>query len=63
MEINPQFVDRCAAQIHLMYTPLAELIARQARPGTTQDGSGNKAKNYSSISAINQHQLKQKMYQ
>ena len=45
------------------YTPLAKLLARQARPGTTQDGSGNKAENYSSILATNQHQLRQKMYQ
>ena len=28
------------------YTPLAKLLARQARPGTTQDGSGNKVENY-----------------
>ena len=47
---------------NLTYTPLAKLLARQARPGTTQDGSGNKAENYSSISAANQHQLRQKMY-
>ena len=40
----------------LCYTPLAKLLARQARPGTAQDGSGNKAENYSSISATNQHQ-------
>ena len=33
------------------YTPLAKLLARQARPGTTEDGSGNKAENYPSISA------------
>ena len=46
-----------------MYTPLAKLLAWQARPGTTQDGSGNKAENYSSISATNQHQLRQKMYE
>ena len=37
--------------------------ALQARPGMTKDGSGNKAENYSSISATNQHQLRQKMYQ
>ena len=36
---------------------LAKLLARQARPGTTQDGSGNEAENYSSILATNQHQL------
>ena len=45
------------------YTPLAKLLARQARPGTTQYGSGNTAGNYSSISATNQYQLRQKMYQ
>ena len=45
------------------YTPLAKLLARQARLGTTQDGSRNKAENYSSISATNQHQLTQTMYQ
>ena len=36
-----------------MYTPLAKLLARQARLGTTQDGSRNQAENYSSISATN----------
>ena len=45
------------------YTPLVKLLARQARPVTTQDGSGNKAENYSSISTANQHQLRQKMYE
>ena len=45
------------------YTALAKLLARQARPGPTQDGSRNKAENYSSISATNQHQLRQKMYE
>ena len=45
------------------YTPLIKLLAQQARPGRTQDGSRNKAENYSSISATNQHQLRQKMYQ
>ena len=50
--------------VHLwVYTPLAKLLARQARPGTTQDGSGNKAENYSSISTTNQRQLRQKMYE
>ena len=46
-----------------VYTPLAKLLARQARLGTTQDGTRNKAENYSSISATNQHQLRQKMYE
>ena len=46
-----------------IYTPLAKLLARQARPGTTQDGSGNKAENYSSISATDQHQLRQKLHE
>ena len=46
-----------------IHTPLAKLLARQARPSTTQDGSGNRAENYSSISATIQHQLRQKMYQ
>ena len=40
-----------------------KFLARQARPSTTQDGNENKAENYSSISATNQHQLRQKMYQ
>ena len=35
------------------HTPLT-LLARQARPGTTHDGSGTKAETYSSISATNQ---------
>ena len=48
---------------NIIYTPLAKLLARQARPGMTQDGSGNKAENYLSISATNQHQLRQKVYQ
>ena len=47
----------------LKYTPLAKLLARQARPGTTDHGSGNKAQNYSSISATDEHQLSQKMSQ
>ena len=42
---------------------LAKLLPRQTRPGTMHDRSGNEAKNYSSISATNQHQLSQKMYQ
>ena len=46
-----------------LYTPLAKLLTQQARPGTTQDGRGNKVENYSSISATNQYQLRQKMYQ
>ena len=29
------------------YTPLTKLLARQARPGTTHDGSGTKAEIYS----------------
>ena len=37
----------------LNYTPLAKLLAQQARPGMTPDGSGNKAEDYSSISATN----------
>ena len=45
------------------YTPLAKLLAQQERLGTTQDGSGNKAENYSSISATNQHQLRHKICQ
>ena len=45
------------------YTSLVKLLAWQARPGKTCDGSRNKAENYSSISATNQHQLSQKMYQ
>ena len=58
----------CASQLvryaqQYSYTPLAKLLARQARPGTTEDGSGNKAENYSSTSATNQHQLRQKIYQ
>ena len=40
---------------NLSYTPLTKLLAWQARPGMMQDGSGNKAENYSSISATNQH--------
>ena len=40
-----------------------KLSAWQARPGTMQGGSGNKAENYSSISATNQHQLRQKIYE
>ena len=64
-------------------TPLTKLLAWQARPGTTHDGSGTeaetypyqqqinsthkgsrtKAETYSSISATNQHQLRQKIYQ
>ena len=40
-----------------------EIISMAGKTGTTQDGSGNKAENYSSISATNQHQLRQKMYQ
>ena len=46
-----------------IYTPLTKLLARQARPGTTHDGSGTKAETYLSILATNQHQLRQKMYQ
>ena len=45
-----------------IYTPLAKLLAQQARLGTIDDGSGNKAENYSSISITNQNQLTQKMY-
>ena len=40
-----------------------KLLGRQARLGTTQDGSRNIVETYSSISATNQHQLRQKMYQ
>ena len=43
------------------YTPFTKLLARQARPGTTHDGSGIEAETYSSISATNQHQLRQKI--
>ena len=46
-----------------MYTPLTKLLARQARPGTTHDGSGTEAETYSPMSATNQHQLRQKIYQ
>ena len=45
------------------YTPLAKLLAWQARPGTMQDGSRNKVENYSSISATNQHQSRRNMYE
>ena len=45
------------------YTPLTKLLARQARPGTAHDGSGTKAETYSSITATNQHQSRQKIYQ
>ena len=48
-------------KIDVKYTPLAKLLARQARPGTTHDGRGNETESYSSISATNQHQLSQKM--
>ena len=44
-----------------MYTPLTKLLAGQARPGKTHDGVGTKAETYSSISATNQYQLRQKM--
>ena len=47
----------------LKYTPLTKLLARQARPGTTHNGSGTEAETYSSISATNQHQLRQIIYQ
>ena len=42
-------------EIFSSYTPLTKLLAQQARLSTTQDGSGNKTENYSSISATNQH--------
>ena len=45
------------------YTPLTKLLARWARSGRMQDGSGNHAEKYSSISATNQHQISSKMYQ
>ena len=45
------------------YTPLKKLLAWQARPGTTHNGSGTKTETYSSISATNQHQSRQKIYQ
>ena len=54
---------RIVGPLKSSYISLAKLLARHSRPGTTQDGSGNKAENYSSISATNQHQLRQKMYQ
>ena len=64
LQISKTFQKFCILDIELyVYTPLAKLLARQARLGTTQDGSGNKAENYSSISATNHHQLRQKMYQ
>ena len=53
----------CVCVCVLMYTPLTKLLARQARPGITHDGSGTEPETYSSISATNQHQLRQKMYQ
>ena len=31
MEINPQFVDRCAAQIHLMYKKERKLVIEQQK--------------------------------
>ena len=42
---------------------LYTILAWQARPGTTHDGSGTEGETYSSISATNQHQLRQKIYQ
>ena len=45
------------------YTSLTKFLAWKARPGTTRDGIETKAETYSSISATNQHQLRQKMYQ
>ena len=45
------------------YTPLTKLLAQQARPGRTHDGSGTKAETDSSISATNQHQSRQKICQ
>ena len=44
------------AQLH----SLAKLLAQQARPGTTQDGSGNKDENYSFISANKSASIKTK---
>ena len=43
-----RFIDQSDQQQY--YTPLTKLLARQARPGTTHDGSGAKAETYSSIS-------------
>ena len=61
---HSRFINKPTQEIHdkevPKYTPLAKLLARQARPGTAHDGSGNEAENYSSISATNQHQLSQK---
>ena len=45
------------------YTALTKLLARQSFLGITHDGSRTKAETYSSISATNWHQLRQKMYQ
>ena len=45
------------------YTPLTKLLAQQARPGKTHDGSRTEAETYPSISATNQHQLRQKIHQ
>ena len=59
IKLNRNHLDRIVPG----HTPLAKLSAQQVRPGMRQDGSRNKAENYSSISATNQHQLRQKMYQ
>ena len=52
-----------STESNLIYTPLMKLLAWQARLGKTYDGSGTKAETYSSISATNQHQSRQKIYQ
>ena len=53
----------CVKVDFFSYTPLTKLLAQQARPGTTHDGSGTKAETYSSILATKQHQSRQKIYQ
>ena len=40
-----------------------KLLAQQVRRDKTHDRSRTKAETYSSISATNQHQLRQKIYQ
>ena len=49
-------------QAVLVHSP-HEIISTAGKTGTTHDGSGTKAETYSSISATNQHQSRQKIYQ
>ena len=42
---------------------IISMAGKTGHDGTTQDGSGNKAENYSYILATNQHHLRQKMCQ